>query len=337
MITCNIKRINGFLRPEFHGGNMSFKIAGTGSYVPERVVTNDELSKYVDTSDEWIKQRIGISERHISTNETAGEMGYRASLSALESAGYDAAELDLIIGATVSGEDVSPSVSCTVQHMLGINCMAFDINAACSAFIFLLDVADGFIKKGFKKILIVGAERLSRIVDWTDRSTCVIFGDGAGAAVLEPGENYISSVFHVKGGDEVLKIGSSHGNSPFFTRDTIKPYITMNGQETFKFAVNSICADTHEILEKAGVTLDDIAYIVPHQANARIIDFAAKRMGIPKEKFFRNIERYGNTSSASIPIALSEMNSAGLIKRGDLLVLSAFGAGLASAACLIKW
>lgn len=316
---------------------MSFRIAGVGSYVPPRVVTNDELAQYVDTSDEWIRQRVGISERHVCVDETAAELGYRAALAALENAGCTADDLDLIIGATVSGEDVAPSISCTVQSMLGVHCMAFDINAACSAFLFMLDVAAGFIARGYRRILVVGAERMSRIIDWTDRSTCVIFGDGAGAAVLEPGEGYLSSVFHVEGGDKVLKIGTSHGNSPFFTRETMKPYVMMNGQETFKFAVNGICSDVKQLLEITGKSMEDIAYIVPHQANVRIIDFAAKRLNVAPERFYRNIERYGNTSSASIPIALTEMHASGLLKRGELLILSAFGAGLASAACMIRW
>lgn len=316
---------------------MSFKIKGVGMYVPQRIVTNDELSTYVETSDEWIRQRVGVQERRVCTDETAADLGYKAALEALKNANCKASDIDLIIAATVSGEDVSPSISCTVQNRLGVSCMAFDINAACSAFIFLLETAAGFMGRGFQRILVIGAERMSRLVDWTDRSTCVIFGDGAGAAVLERGNNYLASTFTVKGGSDVIEIGTFRGNSPFFRRETVTPYIHMNGQETFKYAVNAICADTKTLLEKTGKTIEDIAYIVPHQANSRIIDFAAQRLKVSPERFFQNIGHYGNTSSASIPMALTEMNEAGRIKPGDLLILSAFGGGLANAACLIKW
>ena len=216
--------------------------------------------------------------------------------------------------------------------------MAYEINAACSAFIFLLETAAGYFSRGkAKRILVVGAERLSRILDWTDRSTCVIFGDGAGAAVLGEGEGYLDSTFTVKGGDDVIKIPNFIGSSPFYEKEPEKPYIHMNGQETFKYAVNAICGDIRHLLEKSDLRQEDIRYIIPHQANKRIIDSAAKRLGIPKEKFFVNIERYGNTSSASVPIALDEMNRGGLLRRGDKLILTAFGGGLANAACLITW
>lgn len=317
---------------------MSFCILGTGMYVPERVVTNDELSTIVETSDEWITQRIGVKERRVCTTETASDLAYKAAKSALENCGCTPEELDLIICATVSGETVSPSVACMVQRKLGATCMAYDINAACSAFLFLLETAAGyFARKTVKKVLVVGAERMSRIVDWEDRGTCCIFGDGAGAAVLGEGDGYMLSEITVKGGDEVIKIPQFIGKSPFFEPEQEKPYIHMNGQETFKFAVNAICEDIRNILDKSGLTADDIKYIVPHQANKRIIDFAAKRLRISQDKFFVNIEKYGNTSSASVPIALDEMNRQGLLNRGDLIILTAFGGGLANATCLIKW
>jgi len=317
---------------------MSFKIIGSGMCVPERIVTNDDLSKIMDTSDEWIRQRVGVVTRHICTTETADELGWRAALSAIEASGIDPCELDLIITSSVSGEDVSPSVACMIQKRLGVKCMAFEINAACSAFLFLLETAAAYFKLGYKKILVVGAERLSRIVDWSDRSTAVIFGDGAGAVVLEEGDGYLASVFNVDGGDSVIKIPLSAGNSPFFDygENVPQPYIRMNGQETFKFAVNAICRDIRTICEKAAVTLDDIRYIVPHQANIRIIDFAAHRLGIPTEKFRVNIDRYGNTSSASIPIALYELLRSGKAGKGDLILFTAFGGGLASAASLVR-
>ncbi len=317
---------------------MSFSILGTGMYVPDHVVTNDDMSKLVDTNDEWIRRRVGVGERRLSTGETAADMAYFAALRALEKSGCAKEEIDLILVASVSGEDISPSVACMVQNKLGVTCPAFDINAACSAFIFLLETAAGFFARGkVKKVLIIGAERLSRIMDFTDRSTCVIFGDGAGAAVLGEGDGYMDAVLHVKGGDDVIKIPQFQGMSPYFKGEQIKPYIHMKGQETFKFAVSSICHDTKELLQRESLTWDDIAYIVPHQANRRIIDFAASMLKVPKEKFYLNIERYGNTSSASIPIALDEMDQKGMLQRGQLILLTAFGGGLASAACLVRW
>lgn len=318
---------------------MCFRVLGTGMYVPSKVVTNDDLSQFLDTNDAWIQQRVGVRERHISTSETAADMAAKAALAALENSGVAPEEIDLILAATVSGESISPSVSCMVQKLLGLSCMAMDINAACSAFDFLLETAAGFFARGkAKKVLVIGAERMSRILDWEDRSTCVIFGDGAGAAVLGTGENYIDAVFDVKGGDDVIDIRQPVGSSPFYERGQEKKAVAhMAGQETFKFAVTAICRDCREILQRNGLTFEDIAYIVPHQANQRIIDFASRKLKVAKEKFYTNIERYGNTSSASIPIALDELNRAGKLKRGDYLLLPAFGGGLASACCLLRW
>lgn len=316
---------------------MSFDIIGTGAYVPERVVTNDELSQIVETNDEWITKRVGVKRRHVSENETAAQMGAEAARRALADAGIGADELDLIIAASVSSETVAPSVACMIQNYLGVSCTAFDINAACSAFLFLLETAAGFFARGsVKKVLVVGAERMSRVIDWHDRSTCVIFGDGAGAAVLSSGDGYTDSLIRVSGGDTVIKIPQHIGNSPFYKGEQESPYVHMNGQETFRFAVNSMAADIPELLSRNGLTADDIALIIPHQANIRIIRFAAEKMGIGEDRFFVNIEEYGNTSSASVPIALDEARRSGRIKKGDLVVLSAFGGGLSSAACLIK-
>jgi 3-oxoacyl-[acyl-carrier-protein] synthase-3 len=317
---------------------MNFKIVGTGMYVPENIVTNDDLAKIVDTSDEWITQRVGVRQRHICVNETAEDLAFHAAENALENSGIKAGELDLILVATVSGETVSPSIACMVQKRLGASCLAFDINAACSAFIFLLETAAGFFSRGtVKKALLIGTERMSRIIDWTDRSTCVIMGDGAGAVVIQEGGGYLSSTFTVKGDDSIMKIPQFIGNSPFFKLKQEKPYFIMNGQETFKFAVNAICSDIEKLLELNKLTFTDIKYIIPHQANKRIIDFASKRLSVEENKFFVNIDRYGNTSSASIPIALDEMNREGLINSGDLLLLTAFGGGLSNASCIIKW
>jgi 3-oxoacyl-[acyl-carrier-protein] synthase-3 len=317
---------------------MSFSIIGTGMYVPPKIVTNDDLSALVDTSDEWIRQRVGVERRHICTDETATDLACKAALNALENSGCAPEELDVIIAATVSGDMVSPSVSCMVQRRIGADCFAFDINAACSAFIFMLDTAAGFFERGrVKKALIIGTEQMSKIVDWKDRGTCVIFGDGAGAVVLEAGEGYIDSVLTTKGGDEVIKIPHLIGKSPYSTQKPQEPYIFMEGQETFKYAVNAMCSDIRKLLSDNNLTADDIAMIVPHQANKRIIDLAAARLKIPAEKFYVNIQDYGNTSSASIPIALDELSRAGGLKRGDLIILTAFGGGLSNASCIIKW
>ena len=267
---------------------MSFSVLGTGMYVPPKVVTNDDLSQIIDTNDEWIMQRVGIHERHFSEQETAAEMGYRAALAALENSGVRAEELDLILAASVSGETISPSVSCEIQGRLGVSCMTMDINAACSAFDFMLETAAGFFaRKKVKKVLVVGTERLSRLIDWTDRSTCVIFADGAGAVVLGEGDGYIDAVFDVKGGLDVINIPQPVGSSPYYQRgQERKPCIHMRGQDTFKFAVTAICRDSVQVLERNGFSFDDVAYIVPHQANKRIIDFASAKLKVPKEKFY---------------------------------------------------
>ncbi len=317
---------------------MSFNITGTGSYVPEHIVTNEDMSAFVETSDEWIKKRVGVSERRISINETATDFAYYAALSALEDSGTKPCELDLIIAATISGETLCPTVAGLVQSRLGATCPAFDLNSACSGFLFALDTADCFIARGnVNKVLVIGTERLSKIVDWTDRGTCVIFGDGAGAVVIEKGDKYLSSKLFTSGGNEVIEIPSFSGTSPFYKGEVKKPYIFMKGQETFKFAVNVMTEDIKEVVSTAGLTLDDIKHFIPHQANIRIIQFASKKLGIPIERFFVNIDKFGNTSAASIPIALDQLNKAGNINSGDLLVLSAFGGGLSSATSLIRW
>lgn len=317
---------------------MSFQILGTGMYVPDNIVTNDQISEIVDTNDEWITKRVGIKERRISVDETTSNIGTKSALKAIENSNINPEDIDLILVATISGESASPSVACMIQKELGLSCMAFDINAACSGFVFLLETAAAYMGTGkYKNVLVVGSERLSRIINWEDRSTCVIFADGAGAVVLGTGENYLDSIFDVKGGDDVIDVPYNIGKSPFYKGEQKTPFIFMNGKETFKFAVNAICRDVTEILTKHQLTIDDIKYIIPHQANKRIIDFASQKLKIPAEKFYVNIEKYGNTSSASIPIALDEVNRLGELKRGDLLIFTAFGGGLASATCLVKW
>lgn len=317
---------------------MSIKVLGTGYYVPEKTLTNDDLANMVDTSDEWITQRVGVSVRHVSEDETTADLAVKASLAALENAGVTPEDIDLIIAATITPETLCPTVAGWVQKRIGASCPAFDVSSACSGFLFALDTAVSYIVRGSaKNVLVIGAERLSKIVDWTDRNTCVIFGDGAGAAVVTAGDNYLSSLLYTAGGDEVLKIPAHSGKSPFYKNEPDRPYIFMDGQETFKFAVSKIVKDIKQVTAEAGITLEQIDHVVTHQANIRIIDYASKRLGIPKEKFFVNIDKYGNTSAASVPMALAELNASGRLKRGDIVALSAFGGGLSSAACIIKW
>jgi 3-oxoacyl-[acyl-carrier-protein] synthase III len=316
---------------------MSFKILGTGHCVPSRVVTNDEMSTIVETSDEWIKQRVGVGERRVCTTETASELAFRAAEQALAMSNTSPEELNMILCATISGDDASPSMACWMQNMLGATCPALDVNAACSGFIYALDTAAGyFARKKVRKMLVIGAERLSRMIDWTDRNTCVIFADGAGAVVLGEGDAYLSSKLYAKGCD-TISIPNYSGDSPYSTLPRRKPYIQMNGQETFKFAVNAMTGDLQDVIREAGLQQSDIAWVIPHQANARIIDAAARKLDIPAERFAKNIERYGNTSAASIPILLDELNRAGKFKKGDYLAFSSFGGGLTSAACVIRW
>lgn len=317
---------------------MSFRILGTGMYVPEHVVTNDDLSKIVETDDAWITQRVGVKRRHIAKTETAADMATAAAKQALAAANVAPEELDLILCATISSETVAPSVACLVQRNIGAACMAFDLSAACAGFLFGLENASMFFAAGkVKKVLVIGAERMSRIVNWKDRSTCVIFGDGAGAAVLGEGNAYADSTFVVTGDDSVLCVPNYVGESPFWEGDTLPPYVAMQGQETFKFAVKSMVRDIELLMERNSLTADDIACIVPHQANSRIIEFAARKLKMPLDRFVMNIDEYGNTSAASVPIALHEAVSRGRIKPGDRVILAAFGGGLSSAAILIHW
>ncbi len=317
---------------------MSIRIIGTGSYVPEKILTNDDLSELVDTSDEWITQRVGVKQRHVSVNETTADLAVKAAQRAVEAAGITADELDLIVTATVSADSLCPSTAALVQAAIGAKCPAFDVSSACSGFLFALDTAAAFVARGgIRHALVIGAERLSRIVNWTDRSTCVIFGDGAGAAVVAPGDNYLVSHLFTQGNDDVISIPAGPGNSPFYEREEPARQINMKGQETFKFAVRRIADDIRLVTGKAGITPEQLKYIVPHQANSRIIDLAARKLGVPMEKFRLNIDRYGNTSSASVAISLDELVRSGELQPGDLIALCAFGGGLSSAACVIRW
>ena len=318
---------------------MSFRILGTGSFLPQKVLTNDDLSHMVETSDEWITKRVGVKERRVCTTETNTDMGVAAALAALEDSGVKPEELDLIIGATISADTISPGLAGMVQNRIGAACPCFDMNAACPGFLFALEVADGFfVKKTVKKVLVVSAERMSGLIDWTDRSTCVIFGDGAGAAVLGEGDSYLASELHTTGGDDVISIPTWWDNSPFYGHELKKNVVSMAGQETYKFAVSSMVRDIQSVMAKAGITGEQVKAVIPHQANYRIINEARRRLPeIAPEKFLINIQRCGNTSSASEPILLDEANRQGLLQPGDYVVLSAFGGGLSSAASVVRW
>ncbi|MEY8574776.1 beta-ketoacyl-ACP synthase III [Oscillospiraceae bacterium 21-37] len=318
---------------------MSFQILGTGSFVPERVVTNEELSQMVDTSDEWIVKRIGVRKRRVCTSETVTDLGVEAARRALADAGVQPEELDLIIAATISADTISPGLGGMVQNRLGARCPAFDMNVACPGFLFALDVAAGFFaRKAVKKVLVVSAERMSGLMDWEDRATCCIFGDGAGAVVLGEGDAYLASELHTQGGDDIISIPVKWDNSPFYQRELPKNKVNMEGQATYKFAVTSMVSDIKSVLEKAGITGEQVKAVIPHQANYRIINEARRRLPeIAPEKFLINIEEYGNTSSASEPLLLDEARRKGMFQPGDYILLSAFGGGLSSASCVVRW
>ncbi|MEK6568358.1 MAG: beta-ketoacyl-ACP synthase III [Candidatus Omnitrophota bacterium] len=323
----------------------SAKIIGIGKYLPKRVLTNRDLEKMVDTSDEWITARTGIKERRVADkNEATSDLGLKAALDALKDAKINARDIDLIITATITPDTQFPSTSSIIQSRLGAKkAVCFDISAACSGFVYSLITAQQFIENGaFKNVLVIGAEKLSMVIDWTDRNTCVLFGDGAGAAVVsgckKPG---ILSTY--MGGDGSLgnllmvPAGGSRLPASHETIDKKLHYLKMQGNEIFKLAVKAMTDAAKKVLLKAKLNISDIDCLITHQANARIILATGKRLGISQDKIFMNINKYGNTSSASIAIALCEAVRSKRIKRGDIVVLDAFGAGLAWGACVIKW
>ena len=317
---------------------MSFCILGTGSALPSRIITNDDLSQMVDTSDEWIRTRTGITERRVCTTETITDLAFQAAQKALADSGCSADELDLIICATISADYATPSMACTLQMQLGATCPAFDLNAACTGFIYALDVAAGyFSRRPDQKILVVAAEAMSRLVDWQDRGTCVLFGDGAGAAVLGKGEDLLAIQIGAKGNITSLYAPNGWGNSPFRSETMAKSYLHMDGQEVFRFAVTSMVQTVEHVLAEANLTKEDIAYLIPHQANIRILDSAVNRLNLPQEKCLTNIAKRGNTSAACVAILLDEANQAGKFKKGDLLAMTAFGGGLTTGACILRW
>ena len=330
----------------------TIRITGTGSALPGRIVTNKE--QMVETSDEWIRERTGIGERHVSVWETVVTLASEAAGKALEQAGKSAEEIDLILVATCSPEQYLPCCACQVQAAIGaVNALAFDVNAACSGFLFALNTADAYLRTGLaKNALVIGSEVLSKLVDWTDRGSCILFGDGAGAVVVEQCEaaaGILGRALHSDGtGGGVLRCEARKLATPFAApvaaeaEETASPEdgehsIRMDGQEVYRFATRQVPQCIEEALEDAGLNAADIALFVLHQANARIIDAVAKRLHADREKFPTNLERVGNLSSASIPVLLDELHRQGRLHRGDRIVLAGFGAGLTIGACVMTW
>jgi 3-oxoacyl-[acyl-carrier-protein] synthase-3 len=326
------------------------KIAGTGSYVPERVLTNADLEKMVDTTDEWIMSRTGIKERRIAApDEATSHMATKAAQRAMEAAGVTADDLDLIIVATITPDTFFPSTACHVQRNLGATkAVAFDVSAACAGFLYAMQIARHFINSGSRRAaLIIGADKLSGITNWTDRNTCVLFGDGAGAAILtakapddsDPSgllssimasDGRLTDILSVPGGGSAIPITPENADQRLNT-------IHMMGREVFKAAVKNTCEACEDAIARAGLTTADIAVLIPHQANIRIVDAICDRLGMPAERAFLNLHKYGNTSGAAIAIALDEAVRSGVVKKGDNLLLVAFGAGFAWAASVIRW
>ncbi len=328
-------------------GNIPILISGTGSYAPEGILTNADLTRMVDTTDEWILSRTGIRERRIAApQELTSDMAIHASRAAMDAAGVKPEEIDLVLVATITPDMPFPSTACIIQNRLGLRPVpAMDIEAACSGFLYVLEVGAAMLRSGkMRHALVVGSEKLSSIIDWEDRSTCVLFGDGAGAVILSRGENtgegVLSTTLGSDGrGGEILYMpggGALCPPTPASLADR-QHFLKMNGKEVFKIAVRVMEKAALEILAEHNLQPSDVALVIPHQANVRIIELLSSRLGMPMEKFAVNIDRYGNTSAASIPLALDEAVRAGQVKKGDLILMVAFGAGLTWAASLIRW
>ena len=323
-------------------------ILGTGSYVPDRILTNDELSLQVDTTDEWIRTRTGISERRIAApDEASSDLAVKAALAAMADADVEADDIDLLLVATITPDFLLPSTACLIQHKLGLKSTTacFDLNAACSGFVYALDVASAMLSsKRYKHALIIGVEKMSSIVDWQDRNTCVLFGDAAGAAVLGlSDERHIGLIGTQLGafgeGYELIHIPKGGSKSPLTAEALAEKdnCVHMKGKEVFKLAVRAMEDACRDILEQHHIQADQIALVIPHQANLRIIEAISHYLGLPMERFYVNVDRYGNSSAASIPLALDEARRTGRIQRGDLTLLVAFGAGLTYGSALIRW
>lgn len=321
-------------------------VIGTGKYVPEKILTNSDLEKMVDTNDEWIVSRTGIKERHIAAPDQAtSDLAYEAAIKALESAGMTGSDLDLIIVATITPDSSFPSTACILQDKLGAKgASAFDLSAACSGFVYGLATATSFIQSGmYNNALVIGADCLSRITDYTDRNTCVLFGDGAGAVIVgevPEGRGFKSFDLGAEGaGGSLLQMegGGSRLPASVETVENKKHYIYMNGREVFKFAVRVMGTATIEVLRKAGLERTDVDLFVPHQANIRIIQSAMQRLELPEEKVVVNVDKYANTSAASIPLALVEAAEEGRMKAGDTVLMVGFGGGLTWGASVLVW
>jgi len=325
---------------------MKARIIGTGSYLPEKVLTNFDLEQMVDTSNDWIVGRTGIKERHIAAEgQTTSDMATEAARRALDMADVSAEDIDLIVMGTITGDFPWPATACIVQANLGAaNAFAYDLSAACSGFLYALSAATDYLNNGRgKRALVIGAETLSRIVDWTDRNTCVLFGDGAGAVVLEAqegGSGILSNHLHSDGNFLELLYQPGFGSRNPSSNEGIigkLPYLKMQGNEVFKVAVRSLTDVSNEALAANGCANEDLKLFVPHQANLRILEATAKRLGLTTEQTFVNVHKYGNTSGATIPIAIDEANQQGLLQEGDLILTAAFGGGFTWASSLIRW
>jgi len=321
---------------------MYSRIAGTGHYVPENIVTNADLEKIVDTTDEWIRTRSGIEQRHIAADgETTSDLAVAAAIQAMEAAGITADDIDFIAVGTTTPDLIFPNVGTIIQQKLGIHgCAAFSVEAACSGFIYALSIADKYVKAGeAKNALVIGAETLSRITDWTDRGTCVLFGDGAGAVILQPSEEegILSTHLHADGQYKDLLFAPAGVSKP--PQGDIKKEFAINmlGNEVFKVAVKTLGAAVEETLAANNLGQDALDWLVPHQANKRIIEATAKRVGLPLEKVVLTVQKYGNTSAASVPMALDVAVRDGRIKRGDMLLLEAFGGGFTWGSALLRY
>ena len=314
------------------------KIIGTGSAIPSKVVTNDMLSEFLDTSDEWIVPRTGIRSRHVISSEELEDLGTEACRKALDMSGLGPQDIDYFICSNVVNEYATPGLSCVIGAGLGLQCPCIDINCACPGFIYAMDIAEAQYRAGrVKNVLIVCCEEPTRMCDWTDRSTCVLFGDGGAAAVLGEGNDLLSINLTATGNDAAIRIPHGTNSSPFYEHEEERAVLHMAGNEVYKFATAAMANGIKKAVEDAGLQQSDIDCVIPHQANIRIINTAEKNLDIPREKFFCNVQHYGNTSSASVVIALDEANRGGVLKKGDLVAMCAFGGGLTTGSCIIRW
>jgi len=317
---------------------MKMKISGTGSALPRKIVTNDMLAQFLDTSDEWIRTRTGVTSRHVISDEKLEDLAREAAEKALLDAGVRAEDLDFIICSNVVNEYITPQLSCILQGAIGATCPCIDINCACAGFIHALEIAESFYKAGkVENVLIVCAEEPTRMADWNDRRTCVLFGDGAGAAVLTPGDNIKSIKLSAITATDKLWQMRTLQPTPYITKEETETPLQMKGQEVFKFAVTAASRDITRALEESSMSAEDIDYYLLHQANIRIINSIQNYLKQPAEKFPTNVESHGNSSSASCPILIDECNRKGMFRKGDKIAVSAFGAGFVSGAVVFEW